>query len=106
VDPALCRAECEQRRRTLDADVLADQPTQRIGQAFRRFTKLYLFGFARVQGDERGRRCLLNSTVLFVAGFVQFAAAFPGPGQSVRLLVHVPGRHRDLLAHHPLAGES
>jgi hypothetical protein len=77
--PDLCRVKLEQRRRALDADVLADQPTQRIGQAIRRLKKRLLCGFARIQRDERGRRGLLNSAVLLVAGFVQLAAAFPGP---------------------------
>jgi hypothetical protein len=68
--PDLCRVELEQCRRAFDADVLADQPTQRIGQAFGRFTKRQLCGFARIRRDERGRRGPLNSTVLLVASFV------------------------------------
>jgi hypothetical protein len=44
----------------LAADVLADQPTQRIGQGFCCFTKRKLCRLARIQGDGRGRCGLLN----------------------------------------------
>jgi len=54
-----------------------------------RLTQRPLGGLARAQCDDGGRRCLLDSPVPFVAGFVQLAVAFPGLGQRARLLVRV-----------------
>jgi hypothetical protein len=102
--PDLCQVELEQCRRALDADPLADKQTQRIGWALCCFAKrtpprLCARPTRRARSPWRARLAGPAHRGLFPA-----AAAFPGLDQRVRLLVHFPGRPRDLLARHPSRG--
>jgi hypothetical protein len=85
--PDLCRVQLQQCCRAIDTHVLADKKAHRVCQRVRRLTQRPLGSLAGVQRDERVRRCLLDSLVLFVAGFVQLSAASPGLANAVACLL-------------------